>query len=307
MKKDLTEGLDRFFGEFSSTRELVDGLIQAKSHPQEVLILLCSRIDALASSAAGDDEARGRSFTGFLTTYSGKSKLFDSVSAGDLYYELDYHLWLMPGMLERAGRLRVFSRPNEPILKLLVDSEIPLTLQEAQILIRRIQRALRKHFHVAPNQPRSKRPFASAGRIRQAIIDEFSGRRHGTDMDALRKALDPLIRSKTLARILYERFRCEVIHGGRVLIDDARFFVEKEPYWKPMYSEFYGPFQLVEFPAQFLASLFSDCIRNYRKRLEITGKVPPNVHFEMFPDDPLGHLDLLDEALLPRGRMAVPR
>ena len=31
-----------------------------------------------------------------------------------------------------------------------------------------------------------------------------------------------------------------------------------------MYSEYYGPFQTVEFPAHFLASLFSERIENYR-------------------------------------------
>jgi hypothetical protein len=307
MNENLSQGLDRVFGRFASTKELVDGLIRSKSHSQEILILLCSRIDALASGAAAEDEPRGRSFTGFLATYSGQPKLFDWVSAGDLYYELAYHSWLMPGMLEKPGRLRVFSRLNEPILKLLVDSDIALTQEDAQILIKRIQRGLRKHFRVAPNQPRRKQPSASVNGVRQAILDEFSGHRSRGNSEALRKALDPLVSSKTLARILYERFRCEAIHGGRVLIDETKFFSEKEPYWKPMYSEFYGPFQLVEFPAQFLASLLSDCIRNYRKRLEVTGKLPPNVHFEMFPEDPFGRLDLLDETLLPRGRTALPR
>lgn len=307
MKEELNKGLDKFFDQFSSTRELVDELIQSKTHPQEILILLCSRIDALASSAAREDEARGKSFTGFVTTYSGKSGLFDSVSVGDVYYELDYHLWLLPGMLEKAGRIHIFSRLNEPILKLLVDSEIALTLEEAQRLLKRIQRALRKRFRVAPNQPRGKRPLASADETKQAVLHEFAGRHNSARRHALQKAIDPLISSKTLARILYERFRCEAIHGGRVLIDEPRFFAEGEPYWKPLRVEFYGPFQLVEFPAKFLASVFSDCIRHYRKRLEATGKVPPNIHFEIFTDDPFSRLDLLDENLLPCGRMALPK
>jgi hypothetical protein len=307
MKKTLKEGLDQFFGQFSSTQELVDGLIQSKSHPQEILILLCSRLDALASGAAGEDEPSGKSFTGFVTNYSGKSKLFDSISVGDLYYELDYHLWIMPGMLEKAGRFHVSSRINEPILKLLVDSEIPLTLQDVQALIKRIKGALRKHFWVAPNQRQIKQPLATGNRIKQAVLDEFPGQRNRNLRKSLRKALDPLVNSKSLARILYERFRCEAIHGGRVLIDDTRFFDENEPYWKPLYSDFYGPFQLVEFPATFLASLFSECVTNYRKRLEATKKVPPNIHFEMFPDDVCAQLELLDETLLPRGRMAIPR
>ncbi len=307
MNQAFTEGLSRFFDQYSSTRGLVDSLIRAKSHPQEILILLCSRIDALASSAASEDEPSGRSFTRFVTIYSGCSKLFDSVSVGDLYYELDYHLWMLPGILEKAGRIRIFSRLNEPILRLLVDSEIALTQEEAQRLMKRILRALRRHFRATPNQPRTKRPLASANQIVQAVQDEFSGSRSGPLPQALEKAINPLISSKTLGRILYQRFRCEAIHGGRVLIEESRFFSERKPYWKPLRSKFYGPFQLVEFPAKFLASLFSNCLRNYRKRLEATGKVPPNVHFEMFSNDPFTNLDLLDGTLLPRGRTALPK
>lgn len=285
----------------------MDRLIQAKSHPQEILVLLCSRLDALASNAAKEDELRGKSFTGFVATYSGSSKLFDSVSLGDVYYELDYHLWVLPGMLEKPGRIRMFSRLNEPILRLLVDSEIALTLDGARHFMKRIQRALRKRYRVAPNQPGRKPPLAPAGQIEQVILDEFSRSRDPLMKSALPKAISPLLRSKTLGHILYERFRCEAIHGGRVLIEESRFFTEKEPYWMPMYSEFYGPFQLIEFPAHFLAQLLSDCVRNYRKRLEKTRKVPPDVLFGMFSDGLLGNLDLLDETLLPRGRVAVPR
>lgn len=74
-----------------------------------------------------------------------------------------------------------------------------------------------------------------------------------------------------------------------------------------MYSEYYGSFQVIEFPAQFLVSLLSDCITNYNKRLEKTGKLPPNVHFEISSDDPLSHSNLLDTSLLPKGRIASPR
>jgi hypothetical protein len=98
-----------------------------------------------------------------------------------------------------------------------------------------------------------------------------------------------------------------VIHGGKVRIDETKFFTERQPYWQPLDSEYYGPFQLVEFPAHFLAVLFAQCMQNYRKKLEATRKVPPDIHFEMFPDNLFSHLDLLDQTLLPRRRTAVPK
>lgn len=254
-----------------------------------------------------EEESRQKAFTRFVTIYSGKSKLFESVSVGDLYYELDYHLWLLPGILEKARCIHTFSRLNDPILKLLVDSEIPLTLEEAEHLLERIRRALCKTFRAVPGQPLRKRPLASAREITRAILNEFRGARTSASKQALPRALEPLISSKTLARILYERFRCEVIHGGRVIIDEQRFFAEREPYWNPLYSEYYGPFQLIEFPARFLALLFTDCLQHYEKRLESTRKLPPGIHFQIFADDTFSHLNLLDENLLPRRRTALPK
>jgi hypothetical protein len=307
MKKDaLTEGLDRFFNQFSSTRDLVHELIRSKSHPQEILILLCSRIDALASGSTSEDESSGNAFSSFVTMYSGRSKLFESISVGDLYYELDYHLWLLPGMLEKTGRIQIFSQVNEPILKLLVDSQIALTLEQARRLLKRIQLALRRAFRVAPGQSRKKHPLASAAAIERAVLDEF-GKRGEAEKFEMRKAFNPPLKTKTVGRILYHKFRCGVIHGGKVRINEAKFFTEREPYWRPLHSEYYGPFHLVEFPANFLAALFAECMRNYRKKLEATRRVPPDIHFEMFPDNPFSHLELLDQTLLPRRRTAVPK
>lgn len=306
IKKDiLQEGLARFFDQFRATRELVDQFIRSNSHPQEILILLCARIDALASTSASDDEASGDSFVDFVTTYGGKRKLFESISVGNLYYELDYHVWMLPGMIRKPGRIHVFSRPNDPIKRLLVDSDIPLTLEDCQRLLKRLQRGLRHQFRVAPSQPRQKQPLASPAAIEQAILMEFRNQ-SGEWKAALRKAITPLLRMHTVARILYRSFRCQAIHGGRVRIDEVKFYAEREPYWQPMYSRYYGPFQFVEFPAHFLATLFGDCIRNYRKRLEVTQKLPPDIHFDMFPEDIFSHPELLDHRLLPRVRLAVP-
>jgi hypothetical protein len=302
----LTKGLDQFFAQLSTTVTLVNHLIGSKSYPQEILLLLCSRIDALASASTSAEERSGKAFTDFVTLYGGRRKLFESISLGDLYYELDFHLWLLPGMIEKAGRIRIFSHIDEPILKLLVGSEIALTLDEVRRFLTRIRRSLRRNFQVAPHQRQAKQPLASAAAIEGAVLDEFRKRPKEYKI-ALRSAISPFIRSKTIARILYHRFRCEVIHGGKVRIDEQRFFAETEPYWRPMYSECYGPFQLVEFPARFLEALFVGCIRNYRQRLEQTRKIPPDIHFEMFPDDLFAHLELLDQSLLPRGRIAVPK
>lgn len=307
MPPTLKRALDRFFDQFSSTEELVARLTQSRTHPQEVLILLCSRIDALASGAARDDEPSAKAFARFVETYGGDRRLFSSVSLGDLYYELDYHLWLSPGMIEKAGRIKTFSRVSDPILKLLVDGDIPITLNDAQRLLSQLLVALRKNFRVTPNQRKKGPALSSARSITEAIARELKHKRGAPGEEQLAKCLSPLLASKVVSRVLYERFRCEAIHGGYVRLDNSKFFDEMNPYWKPLESEYYGPFQLIEFPAKFLMALLSNCIDNYRKHLEAVGKVPPSVHFQMFPDDPLGNTEFFDESFLPAARIAVTR
>jgi hypothetical protein len=92
-----------------------------------------------------------------------------------------------------------------------------------------------------------------------------------------------------------------VIHGATILIDEERFFVEIDPYWAALHSEYYGSFELVEFPAAFLLRSLDCCIAQYRAHLLAKRKIPPSVHFHAFPDDVFAGLEFLDETLLPEG------
>ena len=129
MKKALQKVLDTFFRQFSSTAELVDRLIDSREHPQEILLLLCGRLDALASGSVREGEPGAKSFSHFITAHGRRRQLFESISIGDLYYEVNYHRWLLPGALAKAGRLHRFSHIDDGILHLLTESDIPLTRQ----------------------------------------------------------------------------------------------------------------------------------------------------------------------------------
>jgi hypothetical protein len=301
LKKQLEDGLRTFFDQFSPTMQLVDDLIRAKTHPQEILILLCSRLDALASSAEREDEPRRKTFTAFVTAYGGCRDVFKSVSAGDLYYEVGYHRWLLPGgLIQKPGRIHRFSALNDPFIRLLEESGIALTVEEVDRLLSGIMRGLQENFRVMARQPLTRRPLGTAEHILQAIVTKFKGPRSLVDGRLLREKLRPMLQDKTIASLLYERFRCGAIHGGRVRLNEDRFFQEEEPYWETMYSEHYGSFLLIEFPARFLLKLCRQCMTTYRHHLTSKGKLPPDVYFQIFGDRILSKLTLLDESLLPQ-------
>jgi len=298
MKEALEERLNSFFDLFTSTLELAERLISSQSHAQELLVLLCSRLDALASSVAAEDSPRKQAFTHFITAYGCRRNLFESISAGDLYYELAYHRWMLPGTIPKPGRIHRYSRIDDPIIDLLQDSGIALTEKDADRLLSRIMKALRGALRVMPGQPLTKPPLASVGQVTEIIVNSFDTPRKKSIADALPKALRPLIHSKTMATILHEKFRCEAIHGAKVLMNEHKFFVEPEPYWEPEDSGYFGPYFLTEFPARFLVCILRDCITTYRQHLVAKGKLPPDILFHVFGDDSFKFIELLDEDAL---------
>jgi len=132
---NLAERLERFFNLFEPTIKLAEDLIAARSNSQEVVLLLCARLDALASCTGREDQSNRQAFTHLLVNYAGHRDLMCSVSAGDLYYELGYHRWLAEGMIPKPGRLYRFSRLNDPIIHLLDRSGIPLTVETVHRLL----------------------------------------------------------------------------------------------------------------------------------------------------------------------------
>lgn len=297
----LEQALNRYFATYDSTRILASELIRERKHPAEILILLCARLDALASDAATEEASSKRAFVDFVAAYGSNRKLLRSVSIGDLYYELAFHRWLLEGTIPEPGRLHRFSRVDDTVIQLLVDAGLPLTLEASELLLDVLMRVLKREFRAAPGQRLSKPRSAGASRLQELLADRVRRTRLKKIADNLPGALKPLLESKRIGTILYEKYRSEAILGAKVHIDPCRFFTDAEVYWTPLRSEDYGRFELIEFPARFLLSVLENCTKTYQAAHLAKGKIPPDVHFHAFSDEMPLHLDLLDESLLPKG------
>lgn len=152
----LKDALDRYFASYNSTRALASDLIRERKNPIDVLILLCARLDALASDAVAEETPRKKAFVNFVATYGDKGELFNSVSLSDLYHELGYHRWLLEGTIPKPGRLHRFSKLDNPIIFLLEAAGLPLTFNESAVLLNTLMRVIRRRFRVMPRQPASK-------------------------------------------------------------------------------------------------------------------------------------------------------
>lgn len=293
------EKLDSFFGLFDPTLRLVEQLMSAHTNAQEVVLLLCARLDALASGIAPADQSNRRSFTQLLTNYSGYRDLMSSVSLGDLYYEVGFHRWLAEGMIPKPGRLLRFSDLDDPIISLLDRSGIALTSKSAQQLLGRIIRVLTTNYRCRPGQPHRKPTLAKPKSITGELEAAFKSSRDTDLSTQIGEAIQPLLERETVAGLLYSGFRNNAVHGAKVELEETMFFRASQPYWQPMYSDYYPPFMTIKFPGPFLLELLRNCMRTLKGKMLATGKLPPDVHFHAFGPG-INDVQFLDEALLPR-------
>jgi hypothetical protein len=242
-----------------------------------------------------------QAFLRFISAYSGQKDFLESVSIGDLHYELAYHRWLLEGTIPAPSRLHRFSRVDDPIIHLLDRAGLPLTVDASAGLLDTLTRTLKREFRAVPHRRATKPRVVALPQVRSSLVAGVEKSRQKQAAPNLADALAPLLEWKKVGTILYEKFRCGAIHGAAVKVDSAHFFTEADAYWQALHSDYYGAFELIEFSAPYLLSLLERCITTYQHYLNSKVKVPPDIHFFMFPDDSLSQLQFLDQALLPEG------
>jgi DNA repair protein RadC len=283
--------------------ELFRGTIDAASvHPREVAK------EALARNAAAVIFVHPH--PSGVAEPSPADELITRVSVPDLYYEIGYHRWKLSGTIPAPGRLNRVSELDDPFFHLVEDSGLPITLKEIGRLLDTVTRILERAFRAKARQASSKSRISSISALKNVIEDAAKRSRLRQIASRLPQALLPLMNKTSMSNILYERFRCEAIHGASVRIDANRFFSEPEVYWKRIYPIYQGrTYELVEFPAAFLLECLKACIGAYRTHLLAKGNVPHAIYFHGF-EDLLSTVHFLDSESMPEGgavRLKLPK
>jgi hypothetical protein len=162
----IHDRLDSFLQLFVPTIELADRLRDSKTHAQEILALVCARLDGLACSSLPEDYPRKKAFVEFVTSYGGQRQLLRSVSVGDLYADLIYHRWFLEVMIESPGRIHRYSSQDDAFIRFLDNSHVPFTIDDCDRVIRLILTSLRQHFGF----PRGKQNRSlQRGQLRESL------------------------------------------------------------------------------------------------------------------------------------------
>ncbi len=302
--KSIEKRIEEAFTRYDSTIELLQQFIRKRSNVQEFILLVCARLDSFLNLAF-TGKSQKDNFVDFLTHHSGnKTKLLE-ISVPDFFEHLGYHLWVLPGCLEKEGRFHMFDpRRDEQFVLFIWNSGIALTQEKVGFLLKFLMNALRRRYRVLPNQPLSKNSADNASNIVTYLEDEAKKHKKAFVREAIcsNKYLFSLIKDFSLASLLYREYRCGIIHEYGVDIRSTDFFGKHDVYWQPFYNDIAEPTHRlrIQFPAQFLLKLLTNCVNSYKLRLQKTKQLPEELFFEIC--DFMNELKYLDERTIPEGK-----
>jgi hypothetical protein len=302
--ENIEKRIDSVFERYSTTIDLLKEFIKERSNTQEFILLVCSRLDSL-SNMAFQKKSQKDNFIEFLIHHSGYKNKILSISLPDFYDFLCYQLWVLPGSLEKDGRLHMFDPSrDEKYVMFIWNSGIPINQTQVETLLKFLLRSLKNNYRVLPNQSTSKRSIDSLDNVVQCFENLAKGSNKKFFREAIvsNQHLSNMIKEFSLASILYKEYRCGIIHEYGIDIDPVHFYSERQVYFRTLYNDYVYPTRKlgVQFSARFLFDLLVNSINSYRKRLKQTKRLPIDIYSEIC--DYIKDLDYLDEDSIGKGR-----
>ena len=86
--KSIDERIRAAFDEYRGTAALLDDFVRARRHAQELIILVCSRLDGLANLAMTQKKSQRDRFVSFLHAYSGRPAELGRVLLPNMYFDV---------------------------------------------------------------------------------------------------------------------------------------------------------------------------------------------------------------------------
>lgn len=299
-----------YFERYEMTLQILRSLCDQMIAPQDIILLACARIDSLANHAVPPGRvSQAEKFVKFLLMHSGHSQILERVSLPDLYASVLVEWWLLPGVVDRPGRLQMFDQIRQrEFVEMYWKSGLPLTEEDLEGVMALIAGEIRRRYRVIPYQSRTKPQCDAISVVQAALSGIAAAHRSGLYVAGV-AAFKPIIQAHQLAALLYREYRNGSIHGGGVDVDEEMFFEAAKPHWSLMHYEFASskPIFQVHFPARFLLSVYENCFRGYQKQLLVTQKLPSSIFDAIFPGSGTRHLSYLDQRSIEEAVQLRPR
>lgn len=280
-KEEFQKRVRNCFLHYSDTEVLIRDLVNQKKNPQDIVILITSRLDSLTNLALNhqNNKKQQDNFIDFLDTFC-KSPLFSwkqSVSLPDLYFYLCYYRYRLPSLFTAPGRLKICYPEDKVILSFLWKTGLPVIFKEWDDF-------LKKLIETVLNIQNSECCLLKMDNL----IDEIKNQSNFSEITEVSqeifwRELKYLFGRFNPGSIFYREYRCRCIHSLDVSIDEKSFYQKEEVcfFEKNNPAVFPHNFKMIGFSANFLLNCLSQGTENFIRKLLHTEKLPIDIFFKI--------------------------
>lgn len=180
MPPSIEQRIAAVFDKYRQTQTLLEEFASNRRNASELVILACSRLDALANMAMTQKKTQRERFVSFLSTFTSRGNELDRVALPNLYFYVFRQFVTLPGTIPAPGRLTAYDLARDAtFLQFLVDSGVPLAEPDVDRMLHRISVWLQKEYRTTATQTRRKPHFDSAKNVRKRLEAHSSSYRRG--------------------------------------------------------------------------------------------------------------------------------
>ena len=298
--KSIDNRIKAAFDKYRATATLLDEFVRTRQHAQELVILVCSRLDALANLAMTQKRSQRERFVSFLHEYSGRRAELERVLLPNMYFDIFVRFATLPGTIQTPGRLCSYDLMRDSaFLNFIIESGVPLTAEDVTKWLNRFSVWLQRKYRTTVTQSKSKPHHDNVDSITRYLKTSSQSYRKGTYNQAV-AALTPILNGFRLADVLYRDYRSKSIHDFS-FNPDKEFFAEPGLFVATRFHAWDSTrFLEVCVSANWLVDLYRKTIERYELSLLIRKKLPIDLWTELC--DTSKEFAFLDDSTIPAER-----
>jgi hypothetical protein len=274
MKPLIEDRIKSAFNGYRDTIDILEEFVKSKKNPIELVILACSRLDALANLAYTQKRSQRDRFVSFLSTYSSKNRELNQVSLPNLYGQLMVQFVTLPETLPKPGRMHAYDILREgTFLQFMIESDLPIEEEEMTKFLHQLSVWIQRKYRTTLTQSRKKPYLDTDNNVINHLRVCSKTYRKGLYNKAI-DALKPILHEYRLSDLLYRDYRSGSIHDFDFEVDDE-FFLKTDIYTSTRwYTGDKTEYLELCFPARWIINLYKSSIVNYEKYLIVRKKLP---------------------------------
>ncbi len=157
MRKPIEDRITSAFTRYKAIYVFLENLVTSQHFPNELVILTCARLDALANLAITQSKSQRDRFVSFISTYSSKRRELEKIALPNLYSRLNIDYSTLSGTIPKPGRIHSYDEVSDSaFIRFIVESGLSITEKDIGLFLNKFSIWIQNKYRTTMTQSKTK-------------------------------------------------------------------------------------------------------------------------------------------------------